>query len=102
MNPVEVKAEIAKAFSKLGNSANEVHSYLASRGIKGQAYEAKRCPIANFLKKEVPSLTTVSVSSSGLCASFPGGTIDTDVPKAVANFIWAFDQGSYFFDLREG
>lgn len=81
---------LAELLNKL--SANEsIRDYLASCGVQGECGGAEDCPIAVWLSDHMNGETVLVTASR---CWVPGrGAVDT--PRNVADFIAAFDAGSY-------
>src|SRR5687768_3458604 len=94
---IAVAAKTEEALSRLPRAPEEIAEFLHDHGIGGTQCYSTKCPIANWLKTEVPELaarTTVAVTP--LIAEV-AHLVEVEIPPVVTDFIVAFDAGDYEF-----
>ena len=86
-----------QALTRLHGMPAEIAEFLRGCGIRGTQCLSTNCPIANWLKHEVPELAAnTSVAVMPLIAEV-GHLVEVDMPPVVTDFIVAFDAGDYAF-----
>ena len=94
---VVLATKTEEALSRLPRLPNEIADFLHHHGIRGTQCFSTNCPIANWLKQEVPELATnTAVSVTPLIAEV-AQLVEVDMPPVVSDFIVAFDAGDYEF-----
>ena len=100
MIPNEVVALAARTEEALGRLPcvpDEIAEFLHDHGIRGTQCLATNCPIAKWLKHEVPELeSSVGVAVTPLTAEV-AQLVEVEIPPEVTDFIVAFDAGDYEF-----
>lgn len=82
--------DVLATLALLGNSPSDIAAALRERGIKGQMWEAVRCPLARFLSDELGQRCLVSAPWIVV-----GGKNEHSTPASVAEFIRHFDAGKW-------
>jgi hypothetical protein len=96
---VAEKAE--EALRRLPSMPDEIADFLHDQGVKGTQCFSTNCPIANWLKREVPELgANTSVAVTPLIAEV-AHQVEVEMPPFVSDFIVAFDAGDFDFLLDE-
>lgn len=81
---------------KLGESGGEIAQFLKAQECKGYISEPNSCPIAVYLSKETGQPAFVSADCIYLNkASDPSYLTEEEIPIAVEDFIFRFDDGEY-------
>ena len=94
---IAVATRTEQALSRLPRMPEEIAEFLRCNGIRGTQCFATNCPIANWLKQEVPELAAgSSVAVTPLIAEV-GHLVEVDMPPVVTDFIVAFDAGHFAF-----
>ena len=94
---VALATKTEEALSRLPQVPNEIAEFLHDHGIKGTQCFSTNCPIANWLKQEVPELAeTTAVAVTPLIAEV-AQLVEVEMPPVVTDFIVAFDAGDYEF-----
>ena len=94
---VAVAARTEEALGRLPCVPDEIAEFLHDRGIRGTQCLATNCPIAKWLKQEVPELeANVVVAVTPLIAEV-AQLVEVEMPPVVTDFIVAFDAGDYEF-----
>lgn len=95
----DLKERIEALLAGLGDTADAVADSLRAKGIKGNRDDGCECPVANLIYAEVEESHGGNWSDSaggwfvsGAYIRTPDG--DIDPPRAVTEFIEAFDNGS--------
>jgi len=97
---IAVATKTEEALSRLPKGPDEIAEFLHDHGIRGTQCYATNCPIANWLKTEVPELAdTTMVAVTPLIAEV-AHLVEVEMPQVVTDFIVAFDAGDfeYLFD----
>jgi hypothetical protein len=84
---------IKQLISDLGKTEEEIVETLRLKGIKGYRQIHSKCPIANYLKKEL-RIDYVSVGNCKISTSLNSYYIND---SHINNFIKNFDNGEYPF-----
>ena len=58
---------------------------------KGKRRDCQSCPVALAIRDALPDVGVVKVGSEGLVLGNIPHLVELDLPKAVADFIWYFD-----------
>jgi hypothetical protein len=99
---VAVAARTEQALSRLPTGPEQIAEFLRGHGIRGTQCFSTSCPIANWLKREVPELAaSTSVAVTPLIAEV-AHQVEVEMPPVVTDFIVAFDAGDYDFLLDDG
>jgi hypothetical protein len=94
---VALASRTEAALVRLPNVPDAIAEFLHGRGIRGTQCLASNCPIAMWLKHEVPELATkVGIAVTSLIAEV-AQLVEVEVPPVVTDFIVAFDAGDYAF-----
>jgi hypothetical protein len=94
---IAVATRTEQALHRLPSFPQEIAEFLRSCGIRGTQCFATNCPIANWLKQEVPELAaSTSVAVTPLIAEV-AHLVEVEMPPVVTDFIVAFDAGDYAF-----
>ena len=94
---IAVATRTEQALSRLPSFPQEIAEFLRRNGIRGTQCFATNCPIANWLKQEVPELAAnTSVAVTPLIAEV-AHLVEVEMPPVVTDFIVAFDAGDYAF-----
>ena len=92
---VKVAARTEEALGRLPGVPDEIAEFLHDHGIRGTQCLSTNCPIAKWLKHEIPELdTSVVVTVTPLVAEV-AQLVEVEVPPVVTDFIVAFDAGDY-------
>lgn len=83
-------AHLTNLLERLGNTAEEVAESLRAKSCTGYPRASFSCPVANYLREQLPD-TTVSVGSGSSLA----GSQRVRSPSGVSDFVRAFDNGLY-------
>lgn len=99
-----IAEKIQLAVESLGSTADEVAETLRARGINGRRDSGCDCPVARFIRSEVPETAGnwniagywmdgeyVQLPQSRFALPFAR----VDLPDPVADFVLAFDGGDY-------
>ncbi len=89
--------KIKKALRKLGDTPEKIAASLQERGIKGYRGDAKRCPIANYLRSEFGGDYFCGYVGVGRKSATVGAASTNNIPSAVSDFIRAYDGSSTTF-----
>ena len=90
-------ARTEEALGRLPCMPDEIADFLHDHGIRGTQCLATNCPIAKWLKHEVPELeANVAVAVTPLIAEV-AQLVEVEMPPVVTDFIVAFDAGDYEF-----
>jgi hypothetical protein len=85
------------ALDRLPRVPDDIAHFLRDHGIRGTQCLSTNCPIAKWLKHEVPELATnVELSVTPLIAEV-AHLVEVDLPTVVTDFIVAFVSGDYEF-----
>ena len=94
---VKVAARTEEVLGRLPCMPDEIAVFLHDQGIRGTQCLSTNCPIAKWLKREVPELATdVAVAVTPLIAEV-AQLVEVEMPPVVTDFIVAFDAGDYEF-----
>ena len=94
---VALASRTEEALGRLPRMPDEIAVFLHDHGIKGTQCLSTDCPIAKWLKHEVPELASnVAVAVMPLIAEV-AQLVEVDMPPVVTDFIVAFDAGDYEF-----
>lgn len=88
----KLEAAVAK-LSRL-ETAEEMAQFFKAEGITGQAAHASKCPVAQWLQREIGS-PRVRVSATISIGHANGTTTVMDSPTVVGDFFRAFDKGAF-------
>jgi hypothetical protein len=92
-----VATKTEAALSRLPQEPNQIADFLRRHGIRGTQCLSTNCPIANWLKNEVPELAApTAVAVTPLIAEV-AHLVEVEMPAVVTDFIVAFDAGDYAF-----
>lgn len=93
----DIKQFVIDAINALPDTADGIAQFFELTGIKGIPRDSEYCPVANYLKRAVPSNTFVSVGSGWVDVhQFGAGDFYTvPLPDHVAEFIANHDDGKY-------
>lgn len=117
-NQTEFEREVKSALRKLGKRARvratdaspeaveRVAEALNRAGIKAAQHNPYYCPLAQFLKREIPGAPDVAVYEEEICSVFPDGSSQLavspapaiymcDLPIWVSAFVRQFDHGRF-------
>jgi|SRR5687768_6403240 len=100
MIPNEVVALAARTEEVLGRLPrvpDEIAEFLHDHGIRGTQCLSTNCPIAKWLKHEVPELDTGDAVAVTPLIAEVAQLIEVEMPPVVTDFIVAFDAGDYAF-----
>jgi hypothetical protein len=98
---VALATKTEEALSRLPRIPNEIADFLHDHGIRGTQCFSTNCPIANWLKQEIPELAdNTAVAVTPLIAEV-AQLVEVDMPPVVTDFIVAFDAGDYEFLFDE-
>lgn len=90
---------VASLLDSLGDTSDQIADALRKRGITGLTDNVCDCPVANFLKVHGVKNPQVDRDAVGLVAyeerDGSGGPLFVSMPRPVAAFIAAFDDGMY-------
>jgi hypothetical protein len=84
--------KLRQELAGLGNTPDEIADKLWTEGITGLRRSASYCPVAQYLRREYPS---VSVSSTNIGVLSDGHGVVIGAPDPIVDFIYNFDTGSY-------
>ena len=99
---VELATKTEEALSRLPRVPNEIAEFLHVHGIRGTQCYSTNCPIANWLKREIPELAmSTAVAVTPLIAEV-AQIVEVEMPPVVTDFIVAFDAGDYEFLFDDG
>ena len=94
---VALAARTEAALDRLPRVPDDIAHFLRDHGIRGTQCLSTNCPIAKWLKHEVPELDiNAAVSVTPLIAEV-AQLVEVDLPPVVTDFIVAFDSGDYEF-----
>lgn len=79
----------------LGSTADEVADTLIKSGLKGRRAEACYCPVANYVRHEMPEVTFASVYEFVNITDEHGTSLRTSTPDPVFDFIHLFDHNEF-------
>lgn len=104
-----IAERISALLESLGSTPDDVANQLRDRSITGTPEDPCSCPIANLIKAEIPEAADRSLwdgsdepGSFFVCRNYvraPDGEITP--PYAVGLFIYGFDNGIDYNDLRD-
>jgi hypothetical protein len=104
----QIAVDVAVQLAKLGDTDTAVTATLTAADIKGRRNDDNKCPIANYLRKNVkmPDHVYVSVQHTkvSLLESFAGTELTSvPLPKGAVKFIEAWDGGKHvrLADVKE-
>ena len=98
---VAVAERTEQALSRLPSNPEEIAEFLHGQHIRGTQFFSTSCPIANWLKRQVPELAaSTSVAVTPLVAEV-AHQVEVEIPPVVTDFIVAFDAGDYDFLVDE-
>lgn len=81
---------------ELGRTSNQIAANLAKAKIKGHAWSATLCPIANYLRIKMRANEAIVGLKDYAVKKRKGDRCKfKKLPKAIARFIADFDTGSY-------
>jgi hypothetical protein len=94
---VTLATKTEEALSRLPLVPNQIAEFLHDHHIRGTQCFATNCPIANWLKQEVPGLATEPVVAVTPLIAEVAQLVEVEIPPVVSDFIVAFDAGEYEF-----
>jgi len=94
---MRVAAKTEEALNRLPQEPNQIADFLRGHGIRGTQCLSTNCPIANWLKNEVPELAAVTTVAVMPLIAEVAHLVEVEIPPVVSDFIVAFDAGDYEF-----
>ena len=92
-----VATKTEEALSRLPHEPRQIADFLHSHGIRGTPCFSTNCPIANWLKNEVPELAAVTAVAVTPLIAEVAHLVEVEIPPVVSDFIVAFDAGDFEF-----
>ena len=94
---VALAVRTEEVLDRLPRGPDEIAEFLHDHGIRGTQCLSTNCPIAKWLKHEVPELeANGAVAVTPLIAEL-AQLVEVEMPPVVTDFIVAFDAGDYEF-----
>jgi hypothetical protein len=94
---VALAARTEEALGRLPCVPDEIAEFLHDHGIRGTQCLSTNCPIAKWLKHEVPELETGGAVAVTPLIAEVAQLVEVEMPPVVTDFIVAFDAGDYAF-----
>lgn len=97
---------VRRALKRLGVTTTDIRQSLLARGVRGRPSSAQFCPLANYLREELPDVYRIRVGSQAAECSLGPNAARTEVPldPHQSAFVNDFDHRSRtdeYRDLRE-
>ncbi|MEV4620205.1 hypothetical protein AB0J74_16050 [Asanoa sp. NPDC049573] len=87
---------LTKALAALGATADEVADTLLAGGWTGLREDGLACPVSKYVVSVLPDIEVAATSFQRIkVISTRGETVDASLPVGAAEFVTAFDTGSY-------
>jgi hypothetical protein len=97
----EIADRIADLIAELGDTADAIAYHLAEAGITGRRADAMCCPIAVYLRRQVPCIDSIAVFGDSIDVNTEtGDSVTLTAPDEINEFVTLFDTQHYPHLLR--